>query len=224
MDSPRVTLRTGSHVRTVVNRNSLVRQVPYVNGVKTGHTAVAGNLLVGSASRDGVTVVSVVMGEPSEAQRDADSLALLRFGLASFRRATLLREERVMARPALAHRDEHVNVIASAGVVRTIRRADRSTVVVEGVPAEVDGPIAAGTRVGTAVVRLNGRVVQRVPLVTAAEVTAASLGDKARDAAGGIGAFWAIPVLLVGSLLGMGLRRRALRRRRAVRRRERRAA
>ncbi|TML03260.1 MAG: D-alanyl-D-alanine carboxypeptidase, partial [Actinobacteria bacterium] len=32
------TLRSGSHVRHLVNRNDLVRTVPLVNGVKTGHT------------------------------------------------------------------------------------------------------------------------------------------------------------------------------------------
>ena len=35
-DLPRATLRTGSHPRTILNRNLLVRSVPEVNGVKTG--------------------------------------------------------------------------------------------------------------------------------------------------------------------------------------------
>ena len=49
--------------------------------MKTGHTSTAGYVLVGSATRNGVTVVSAVLGDPSEAARDADSLALLRYGL-----------------------------------------------------------------------------------------------------------------------------------------------
>ena len=54
---------------------------PFVNGVKTGHTSEAGYVLVGSATRDGVTVVSAVLGAPREAARDGDTLALLRYGL-----------------------------------------------------------------------------------------------------------------------------------------------
>ncbi len=38
VDLPRTELRSGAHARTVVNRNDLLVQYPFVNGVKTGHT------------------------------------------------------------------------------------------------------------------------------------------------------------------------------------------
>jgi D-alanyl-D-alanine carboxypeptidase (penicillin-binding protein 5/6) len=63
-----------------VNRNRLVAAVPWIDGVKTGHTQSAGYVLVGSGTRKGVQLVSAVLGAPSEAQRDADTLALLRYG------------------------------------------------------------------------------------------------------------------------------------------------
>ncbi len=81
MDRPRLTLRSGDRPRTIANRNTLVRTVPWVNGVKTGRTSQAGYVLVGSATQRGVSVVSVVMGAPTEAARNADTLALLRPGL-----------------------------------------------------------------------------------------------------------------------------------------------
>lgn len=68
--------------QVVVNRNDLVGRYPYVIGVKTGHTGDAGYCLVGAAQRRGMTVISVVLGDPSEAARDADTLSLLRYGLA----------------------------------------------------------------------------------------------------------------------------------------------
>lgn len=68
--------------QTVVNRNDLVGRYPYVLGVKTGHTRDAGYCLVGAARRRGETVISVVLDDPSEAARDADTLALLRYALA----------------------------------------------------------------------------------------------------------------------------------------------
>ena len=43
-----------------------MRTVPYVNGVKTGYTLDAGNVLVASATRKGVDLISVVLGAPSE--------------------------------------------------------------------------------------------------------------------------------------------------------------
>ena len=56
---------------------------PWVVGVKTGHTADAGYCLVGAARLDGVHLISVVLGAPSVAARDADTLALLRYGLSA---------------------------------------------------------------------------------------------------------------------------------------------
>ena len=94
---PRATLRTGSHPRTILNRNLLVRAVPEVNGVKTGHTSTAGYILVGSASKNGITVISVVLDEPSEAARDQDSLALIRYGLSRYHRATPVRKGEAFA-------------------------------------------------------------------------------------------------------------------------------
>ena len=91
VDQPRATLRSGDRRRVVLNRNRLVRDVDFVDGVKTGRTDDAGYVLVGSATQRGVTVVSAVLGEPSEAARDADTLALLRYGLDRFRRASRAR-------------------------------------------------------------------------------------------------------------------------------------
>src|SRR4051794_18079358 len=47
VDMPSATLMSGSRPRTVVNRNDLVVDYPFVNGVKTGHTIEAGYVLVG---------------------------------------------------------------------------------------------------------------------------------------------------------------------------------
>ena len=58
--------------QTVVNRNDLVGRFPYVIGMKTGHTSGAGYCLVGAARRNGATIISVVLGDPSEAARDSD--------------------------------------------------------------------------------------------------------------------------------------------------------
>ena len=88
---PRATLKGGARQRTILNRNLLVRNVPVANGVKTGHTQQAGYVLVGSATRRGVTVVSAVLGDPSEAARAGHPPALLPHGRSRHRRGTDLR-------------------------------------------------------------------------------------------------------------------------------------
>jgi D-alanyl-D-alanine carboxypeptidase (penicillin-binding protein 5/6) len=212
-DLAAVTLHSGSHARRLVNRNGLVRTVPYVNGVKTGHTNSAGYVLVGSATRSGVTLISAVLGDPSEAQRNADSLALLRYGLARYHRVVPVKKGVVVAGAALKYRDEKVGLVASRTVGRVARRTERVTTQIIGAPAEIEGPLPAGARVGTILVRQRGTVVDRVALVTERAVAAATLGQRVGDYLDRGLTRVALVMLALCSLYLALLRRRVTRRR-----------
>jgi D-alanyl-D-alanine carboxypeptidase (penicillin-binding protein 5/6) len=212
-DQPRVRLRTGSRFRAITNRNSLVRRVAFVNGVKTGHTRQAGYVLVGSATRNGVTLISAVLGDPTEAARDADTLTLLRYGLRRYRVVQAVTRGRELGRARLRYRDGEVALLAGATVRRTARRGERLAVRLVGAPDEVEGPLPAGARVGTVVVRQRGHAVARVPLVLGAEVQSASVFERLRDYAGRPLTLLLLAALAVCSLQLVLLRRRAVRRR-----------
>jgi len=62
------------------NRNGLLEKDPSVDGLKTGHTDSAGFCLVTSAHRDGMRLVSVVLGSTSMKARENASAALLTYG------------------------------------------------------------------------------------------------------------------------------------------------
>lgn len=62
------------------NRNGLLEKDPTVDGLKTGHTDSAGYCLVTSALRDGMRLVSVVLGSTSMKAREDASAALLNYG------------------------------------------------------------------------------------------------------------------------------------------------
>lgn len=214
VDRPRAVLRTGDHRRTVVNRNVLVREVPWVSGVKTGHTIGAGYVLVGSATRGGVTVISVVMGDPNESARDADSLRLLRYGLDRFRLARPLVRGRPVARAAIHYRrGEHVSIVPVRSVRFVARRGRRVTVRVEA-PTRVDGPLEKGAVVGRAVVRYGGRRMAQVQLVTADAVPAAGVGQRLVDYFTRPFTFALVLVLVACAIPLALLRARAVRRRR----------
>jgi serine-type D-Ala-D-Ala carboxypeptidase (penicillin-binding protein 5/6) len=213
-DLPRATLHSGARERTIVNRNVLVRAVPEVDGVKTGHTSTAGYILVASAGKAGITVISVVLDEPTEAARDADSLALLRYGLRRYHRVEAVRRGQGFASVRLAHRDGHVELVAARSVVRTARRDERIYTRALDVPSELDGPLPAGTRVGTIEVRWRRHTVARVALVTRAPIGQASLWDRGDDLLGRTLTVVILSGLALASLQLVLLRRRAVRRRR----------
>ena len=173
VDMPSATLESGIRPRTVRNRNDLVGQYPWVDGVKTGYTLNAGNVLVGAAARGPrARVVSVVLGEPTEAARDADTLTLLRWGLGQFHRVRVVDRRRRLATADVEHRDETAGLVPRRGVVLTVRDGQRLRRRVNA-PDELEGPLAAGERVGSVTVLVDGRPVRRVALVTAAEVPGA---------------------------------------------------
>lgn len=213
MNLEQATLRSGARRRVVQNRNLLVRRFDFVNGVKTGRTSQAGFVLVGSGSRDGVSVVSVVLGEPSEEARVRDSAALLRYGLRRYRVTRALRTGQPLGSATLEYRDDQrVELVAARSSSRVTRRDERLTTRVLGAPKVLDGPLPARSRVGTVEVRFRGRVVDRVPLVTATEVVEATATDRLKDFAGRPGT-----KILLGALVGCSLLLVLLRRRMGAR-------
>jgi D-alanyl-D-alanine carboxypeptidase (penicillin-binding protein 5/6) len=184
VDSPSVTLRSGARVRTFANRNTLVRRVAWVNGVKTGHTREAGYVLVGSGRREGKQLVSVVLGTPSVAARDAATESLLQWGFKQFQRIRAFEAGDEMARVPIRHRGgAELALVAGRTIRRVVPRGRRSDVTTRlaDLPAEVAGPIPAGRRLGTVEVLQGGRRVARVPLLAAASVPEAGLAQRTKS-------------------------------------------
>ncbi|HWI22968.1 MAG TPA: D-alanyl-D-alanine carboxypeptidase family protein [Baekduia sp.] len=213
VDSRSVTVRSGGRTRTLRTRNLLLNRVPYINGVKTGHTLGSGWVLVSSAKRDGVTLVSAVLGAGSEAARMNDTMELMRYGLGLYATAQAVTANKVYARVKLRGRDEQVDLIAGDGLSRTVRRGYGFTLR-PVVPAELDGPLAARSKVGVLNVLYRGRVVGSVPLLVSAAVTAAPVST-------GPSALVILLLILASVLLASCTLMIILGRRRAVRRRQR---
>jgi serine-type D-Ala-D-Ala carboxypeptidase (penicillin-binding protein 5/6) len=79
------------------NRNGLLEKDPSVDGLKTGHTDSAGYCLVTSAHRDGMRLVSVVLGSTSMKARENASAALLSYGFTFYDTKLLVKGGTVLA-------------------------------------------------------------------------------------------------------------------------------
>jgi D-alanyl-D-alanine carboxypeptidase (penicillin-binding protein 5/6) len=156
---------------TVINRNDLVGAYPWVVGVKTGSTFDAAECLVGAARLGGVRLISVVLGAPSIPARDADTLALLRYGLSLFRSARIAVAGETYATVPIRGRSRAVALIAAESATLVLARTSVLHAALE-VPRRLSGPIAAGTREGSIEVSEDGRPVESVALVTATAVPA----------------------------------------------------
>ena len=204
VDLPAARLTSGAHPRVVLNRNTLVRSVPFVDGVKTGHTHAAGYVLVGAARRAGAQVVSVVLGEPSEAARNTESLALLLYGLRQFvARKLMSRANTVALAPIRWFDGVHIQLRPQRDVTLSVRRGTPLRLRVYP-PRRLSGPLPAGRRVGSILVMVGLKHALRVGLVTAQPVPGASFARRASIAIGRQG--WALVCGLVAIALLAALR------------------
>jgi len=220
VDSPSGTLKTGNHPRTFRNRNRLVSQYAWVNGVKTGHTRGAGYVLVGSASRNGIQLVSAVLATPSEAARDADTIAAYKWAFPRFQRVRAVIEGRTMATAAIRYRNgAKLKLVPDRTIRRIVPRGHRDAVSLKvDAPSVVEGPIRSGQRLGKVEVRQGGKVVATAALIAQAAVPAANTAQRTKAAAGSpwliIGVALAV---LVATVLLMARRRARISRRRRPR-------
>jgi serine-type D-Ala-D-Ala carboxypeptidase (penicillin-binding protein 5/6) len=188
VQQPQVTLTTGGVTRTRNNRNTLIPAVPWVNGVKTGHTQQAGYVLVGSGRQKGIQVISAVLGEPSEAARDAETERLLRFGMGEFQRITAAPRGQSLDPPIRIpiryRRGAELELVIGPNGQRTVvpkHRRELVTIQPRRFPSQVQGPIASGARLGEADVLQDGHKIATVPLVASGDVPAAGAAQRTKS-------------------------------------------
>jgi D-alanyl-D-alanine carboxypeptidase (penicillin-binding protein 5/6) len=177
------TLSTGYRPRTIRNRNTLLGRDDYINGLKTGHTAAAGYVLVGTRTQPrGVTLVSVVLGTPSLSARDEDSLALLEWGRGKYERIHPVTEGTLVGNPEIEfRRGATVPLVTGGSVTRVVRAGAKITYNDVNVPDQVTGPIARGQRFGYREVFADGERIAAVPIVAQSFVPGADLAQRTKD-------------------------------------------
>jgi D-alanyl-D-alanine carboxypeptidase (penicillin-binding protein 5/6) len=202
VDSPSATLRSGDHPRQVTSRNTLLNRVPWIDGVKTGHTLGAGYVLVGSGTQDGTRLISAVLGTGSEAARDSETLELLTYGFSLYHPVEPVDRGEQLAEPKLDHRSAHLPLIAKRALSVDVREGQIVSTRVDA-PEEISGAVEEGEAVGRVTLTVDGKPVAASPLVAAHAVGAATSGDRALSSAQNpflLIALGAI-VILVGVLL-----------------------
>lgn len=140
------------------NRNNLLWRDPAVDGLKTGHTASAGYCLAASAKRDGMRLISVVLGSNSEASRVSESQTLLNYGFRFFETVQLYKAGQELATGKVWKGEaEQVTLGVDEELFVTIPRGryDDLDAQVEMRP-ELIAPLAQGEEVGAVVISIEG--------------------------------------------------------------------
>jgi D-alanyl-D-alanine carboxypeptidase (penicillin-binding protein 5/6) len=178
VNTPAAILTSGDHPRTVTSRDTLLNTVPWVNGVKTGHTIGAGFVLVGSGTQNSTTLISAVLGTPDEPTRDADTLKLLQYGFSLYHPVQPVHHGEQLADPKLDYRSDHLSLVAQRALAVKVRQGQRVTTHVTA-PDQISGAVDQGQVLGRVTVSVDGKPAAASPLVAAHAVGAATTFDKA---------------------------------------------
>jgi serine-type D-Ala-D-Ala carboxypeptidase (penicillin-binding protein 5/6) len=204
-------LRSLRPPRRIETLNDFLLAEPWATGVKTGHTFGADYVLVGSGRRKGVELISAVLGTWTESARDLETARLLEYGFSQYRKRTPVQAGQVLAEADIRYTGDELAMRAARTVAVGLRRGQRLTVRVRA-PAEVEGPIRRGARLGQATVLVDGRRAAAVPLRAGSAVAKASTLDRARSFVVD-NALWLV-LALFGILIAAALLRRLSRTRR----------
>ena len=154
--------------------NELLGVYKGMNGIKTGYTRAAGGCLAGAAERDGVQLISVVMGTEGYDLRFPETAALLDYGFARVKRARLLERQQAV-RTIHVHNGRDYKMQARPAADVWVPLVDGEDIghysVSYDVPRYTTAPVQAGDSVGSLIVSYDGREVERVPLIADSAVS-----------------------------------------------------
>jgi len=168
------------------NRNNLLWRDDSVDGMKTGHTDAAGFCLVSSAQRDGMRVVSVVLGTSSARARIDGSQALLNYAFRFFETRLLFKGgEQITSTRIWKSANENTSLGVLDDLYITIQRgAYDSLDSVLNIPAVLTAPVAHGQALAEIKVSLNGTVLLTAPLRALDDNPVGSIWQRIRDGIG----------------------------------------
>jgi D-alanyl-D-alanine carboxypeptidase (penicillin-binding protein 5/6) len=149
------------------NRNLLLWRDKSVDGLKTGHTTAAGYCLVASAVREGMRLISVVMGTRSEEARAQETMKLLNYGFRFFETHSLYSRGQELLKTRLWGAAEDEVAIGLARDIRvTIPRGQKGSLNAKvDVDTIVKGPVETGQTLGTLRIELDGKTLVSEPVV-----------------------------------------------------------
>ena len=156
------TIRNGAF--GLANTNKLVRFYPGATGLKTGFTANAGYCLSAAAQREGMELITVVMGSETSQDRFAACKQLLDYGFANY--ALITPEVQSGQVSVKLGNAPYANAAPTEDPRLLIDRSQRGSVTTEiSLDEQVSAPVSKGQRLGTLTVHAGQQVLAQIPMV-----------------------------------------------------------
>ena len=159
------------------NTNKLVRNYSGCTGLKTGSTSLALFNLSASATRDGLSLIAVIMKAPTSAIRFSNASSLLDYGFSNYSYKSFGTQGELIKSIAVTKGvSQEINVVYETSPSFLIKKGEESSITYEiNLPENVQAPITQGQQLGTIKYYLNGSELETVSLIAENSVTKISL-------------------------------------------------
>lgn len=153
------------------NRNPLLYRFTGADGMKTGHTEIAGYGLIGTAMRENRRVLTVLNGMKTMQERADESVAALEWAYREYGTYDVVKAGVPVGEAKIWLSDKKAVPLVPAKALKvTLPRGVKDQVKIEKtVNAETQAPVQKGQQLGSVVVSIPGRDLIEVPLVAAEE-------------------------------------------------------
>jgi len=154
------------------NRNALLATDPTVDGLKTGHTDAAGYCLVASSNRDGMRLISVIMGTKSQQARADQSRELLNWGFGHFTTVTKAPAGQFVSKvPVWFGEADEVELATGDNLqILTSKTQKNKITTVVDIPDSLEAPIKKGQEIGKMMAVIDGKAVASVPIIATNDI------------------------------------------------------
>ncbi len=154
------------------NRNTLLWRDPTVDGFKTGHTESAGYCLATTASRNGMRLISVVMGTDSEKARADETQKMLNYGFRFFETHKLYPagEQQAVAEVWKGAAEEVPLGLADDLFITIPKDSYDQLQAGVDIPGQLQAPVNQGQIIGQLIIRLHDQIIAERPMVALATV------------------------------------------------------
>lgn len=170
-------------VQGLVNTNRLIKDYEGANGVKTGYTDEAGYCLSASAKRGNLQLISVVLGCESTKIRFEESKRMLDYGFATYDSITIGKKgDPIGIIPVEKGKTNEVNVIFNKDAFILSPKGSQSNIEREYIlPDSLVAPIEENSKIGELLIKLDGKVIDKIELVSKESVESANFIDMFKN-------------------------------------------
>ncbi|MDR2219023.1 MAG: D-alanyl-D-alanine carboxypeptidase [Methylobacillus sp.] len=165
------------------NRNRLLWADPFVDGMKTGHTAAAGFCLISSAKRGDMRLIAILLGAPNDNARITGSQQLLNYGFQFYESRLYYKHGQTISKLKVwKGSEETLDATVDHDLYLALPKGQFARLKAEVVSQQpLIAPIAANQQVGTLRFTLDGKTLMERPLIAAREMSTAGIFGRMWD-------------------------------------------